>query len=211
MSHSADATSPDPSLGTALSGALEWAINTALKYDPATRQKMATMTDILAINIEKPAFCLYFCGSSEGISVMHYCESPATTEVSGSLSALFTLIKNPGSLIFNRRVAHRPQWARTGTVLQPSTRHSTCGWSHRCANRATTKHIKSKRISACVICNYCLGFLKSSLPYCVTDSIHYYRAHCRYHCVYCFVVFLIALITAGNNCAAPAKNSAQSL
>jgi len=98
MSHSADATSLDPSLGTALSGALELAVNTALKYDPATRQKIAAMTDILAINIEKPALCLYFCGSSEGISVMHYCENPATTEVSGSLSALFTLIKNPGSL-----------------------------------------------------------------------------------------------------------------
>jgi len=65
MSHSADATSLDPSLGTALSGALELAVNTALKYDPATRQKIAAMTDILAINIEKPALCLYFCGSSD--------------------------------------------------------------------------------------------------------------------------------------------------
>ena len=88
----------DATIATALSGALELAINTALKYDPATRQKIAALTDILAIHINKPKLSLYFCGMVDGIRIMHICETPATTEVTGSLTELFTLIQQPGSL-----------------------------------------------------------------------------------------------------------------
>jgi len=88
----------DASLAVALSGAIELAMNTALKYDPATKQKLAGMGDILALNITQPALTLYFTGADDGVCVMQYCEAEVTTELSGSLFALFNLLKEPGSL-----------------------------------------------------------------------------------------------------------------
>lgn len=88
----------DVTFGTAICGALEFAINTALKFDPATRQKIAALTDILAIHIDKPNVSLYFHGMDDGISIMQIYETPPTTEVSGSLKDLMTLIQHPASL-----------------------------------------------------------------------------------------------------------------
>lgn len=93
------ASSPiDVTFGTAICGALEFAINTALKYDPATRQKIAALTDILAIHINSPQVSLYFRGMDDGINIMQLCETPPTTEVTGSLKELIGLIQNPESL-----------------------------------------------------------------------------------------------------------------
>ena len=85
-------------LAVALSGVIELAVNTALKYDPATRQKLAGMNDILALDITQPPLTLYFCGSSDGINVMHHCETHVSTTISGSLLALLKLLQNPNAL-----------------------------------------------------------------------------------------------------------------
>ena len=94
------------SLLTALTAAIETTGNTALRYDPATRQQMSSISDILAIECALPAILpspektltLYFHGNEEGIRVMSYCEQPVTTHLKGSPLALLALLRQPTNL-----------------------------------------------------------------------------------------------------------------
>ncbi|MFT6387814.1 MAG: ubiquinone biosynthesis protein UbiJ [Cellvibrionaceae bacterium] len=88
----------DPSVKTFITGSLESLVNTALSYDPASRQELANLTDILAIESNSPDFTLYCHGSEDGIRLMCHCEVPATTQLSGSALALLSLLKQPSSL-----------------------------------------------------------------------------------------------------------------
>lgn len=88
----------DPSVLSLITGALESVVNTALRYDPASQQKLATLTDILAIESDSPRFTLYCHGSEDGIRLMTHCEAPITTQLTGSPLALFSLLKKPTTL-----------------------------------------------------------------------------------------------------------------
>ena len=88
----------DPSLITALTAAIETAINTALRYDPASRQQLAQINDILAIESTSPSITLYCRGSEEGMHLMSHCEEAITTHLKGSPLALLNLIKQPTNL-----------------------------------------------------------------------------------------------------------------
>lgn len=82
----------------ALTTAIETAVNVALKYDPASRQKIAALQDILAVKITVPSLCFYIQGQEEGIRVFSYCESPVSTHLTGSPIALLSLLKQPSNL-----------------------------------------------------------------------------------------------------------------
>jgi ubiquinone biosynthesis protein UbiJ len=88
----------DHSIAAALTSGIEAIINRALHYDPATRQQLATLTDILAIESTAPALTLYCHGTAEGVRIMHYCEAPISTQLSGRPLALLTLLQKPSSL-----------------------------------------------------------------------------------------------------------------
>jgi len=88
----------DPTALTFITGSLESLVNTALRYDPASRQALEDLTDILAIESSSPRFTLYCHGSEDGIRLMTHCEAPVTTQLSGSPLALLSLLKQPSSL-----------------------------------------------------------------------------------------------------------------
>ncbi len=85
-------------LVTALTSAIETVINTALRYDPASKQQLSTLTDILAIESTVPSLTLYCHGTEDGVRIMGYCESPITTQLKGSPLALLSLLKQPTNL-----------------------------------------------------------------------------------------------------------------
>jgi len=88
----------DPMLITALTALIETTLNTALRYDPASRQRLATMNEVLAIESTLPSITLYLQGTSEGIAVMGHYEGPVTTQLTGSPLALTGLLQQPKSL-----------------------------------------------------------------------------------------------------------------
>jgi len=88
----------DPSVLSLITGSLESIVNTALRYDPSSRQKVSTLTNILAVQSHSPTFILYCHGNEDGIRFMTHCDIPATTTLSGSPLALFALLKQPSSL-----------------------------------------------------------------------------------------------------------------
>ncbi len=83
----------DPSIYAAMTASIESVINTALRYDPASLQKIAGINDVLAIHSTRPALTLYCSGSSGGVRIATRCESPVATQLSGSPVALIALIK----------------------------------------------------------------------------------------------------------------------
>ncbi len=83
---------------TVLTSAIEAVINTALRYDPASKQQLSTLTDILAIESTAPAITLYCHGTEDGVRIMGYCESPVATQLKGSPLALLSLLKQPTNL-----------------------------------------------------------------------------------------------------------------
>lgn len=90
----------NPSLTIAITAAMEAVINTALRYDPASRQQIATITDILSI---KTSFAtsnldLYIQGCDDGIRIMGHCEQTVTSQLSGKPLALLSLIRQPTNL-----------------------------------------------------------------------------------------------------------------
>lgn len=82
----------------AITAAIELSINTALRYDPSSLQKIANLSDILAVTITTPYIRLYFHGQTDGIAVLSYSETPATTHLSGSAIDLLSLLKQPTNL-----------------------------------------------------------------------------------------------------------------
>jgi ubiquinone biosynthesis protein UbiJ len=88
----------DPSIYAAMTASIESVINTALRYDPASLQKIAGISDVLAIHSTRPALTLYCCGSRDGVRIATFCESPVATQLSGSPVALMALLKKPTTL-----------------------------------------------------------------------------------------------------------------
>lgn len=72
----------------ALAGA-EASINRALRYDPATRQKLAKLEgQVLAVRLSAPALCVYLAPEADRLRLLSHWEGPVATEIQGSLSAL---------------------------------------------------------------------------------------------------------------------------
>jgi ubiquinone biosynthesis protein UbiJ len=88
----------DPSISAAITASIESIINSALGYDPASMQKIAAISDVLAIQSTRPALTLYCHGSNDGVRIMSHCESPVTTQLSGTPLALISLLKKPTTL-----------------------------------------------------------------------------------------------------------------
>ena len=88
----------DPTYIQAIIATIETTINAALRYDPASQQKIAALDDILAIESTLPHICLYLQGQADGIRVLGYCEAPVSTHLTGSPLALMNLLKQPTNL-----------------------------------------------------------------------------------------------------------------
>jgi ubiquinone biosynthesis accessory factor UbiJ len=88
----------DATIVQAITAGIESTINAALQYDPSSKQKIAQINDILAIHITAPSMTLYFHGQDDGVSVLSYYEDTVSTQLSGSVFALFNLLKQPTSL-----------------------------------------------------------------------------------------------------------------
>jgi ubiquinone biosynthesis protein UbiJ len=91
-------TGLDISIVQAIAVSIESIINTALQYDPSSKQKIAQINDILAIRITAPSMTLYFHGQDDGVAVLSYYEDSISTQLSGSVLALVSLLKQPTSL-----------------------------------------------------------------------------------------------------------------
>ena len=88
----------DISIVQAIAVSIESIINTALQYDPSSKQKITKINDVLAIRITAPNMTLYFHGQENGVSVLSYYEDTVSTQLSGSVLALVNLLKQPTSL-----------------------------------------------------------------------------------------------------------------
>jgi ubiquinone biosynthesis protein UbiJ len=88
----------DPSISAAITASIESLINTALRYDPASRQKIAALSDILAIQSTKPALTLYCRGTIDGVNIMSNCSAPSAAQLTGTPFALLNLLRKPNSL-----------------------------------------------------------------------------------------------------------------
>ncbi len=88
----------DPSISAAITASIESVINTAFKYDPASQQKIAEITDVLAIESTAPALTIYCHGTSDGVRIMSHCEAPTATQLIGTPLALISLLKKPTTL-----------------------------------------------------------------------------------------------------------------
>ena len=88
-------------IAIAIATTVETAINNALHYDPASKQAVSKLTDILAIKmiaVGLPTMTLYCQGTAGGIRIMSRCEASATTHLTGSPAALLGLLNRPGNL-----------------------------------------------------------------------------------------------------------------
>lgn len=87
-----------PGTLTFITTALEKLVNTALKYDPATRQQLSQLTGVLAIHIQQPDVSIYCQGGDDGLRLMAQCEIPPSAEITGTPQALMALLKKPTNL-----------------------------------------------------------------------------------------------------------------
>jgi ubiquinone biosynthesis accessory factor UbiJ len=77
----------------ALAGA-EKIINAALVYDPATRIALTKLEpQVLAVKFTAPEFTLFVMPTQEGVRLLAHYEGDVTTQLSGSASALLSLLK----------------------------------------------------------------------------------------------------------------------
>jgi len=82
-----------------LAASIETVINTALRYDPSSRQKLSQIDEVLAVTVtSSPKLSLYLRGHEEGVAVLYYCETPVSAHLQGSALALLTLFKQPTNL-----------------------------------------------------------------------------------------------------------------
>ena len=93
----------DPGVTTAIASAIEVMANTALRYDPISRQQVGNITDILAIAIQLDGpddtpWILYCCGDDDGLRIMTHCEEAVTTTLKGSPRALLSLLQQPSHM-----------------------------------------------------------------------------------------------------------------
>lgn len=89
---------PDPGFASGFTALLEISINTALKYDPATKNAISQIEGVLAVESLLPAFTCYLSGSGQGVQVLSYTELAVSTKLKGTLPALVGLLKQPTTL-----------------------------------------------------------------------------------------------------------------
>ncbi|HEY7776028.1 MAG TPA: hypothetical protein VIC02_05755 [Kineobactrum sp.] len=91
----------DPTLLTGLLGAAEAAINKALAYDPASRQRLLELSrqkesgQTLALHMLTPKLSVYMHLGEQGPTLLQHYEGEVTTSLTGNASDLFQLMLNP--------------------------------------------------------------------------------------------------------------------
>ncbi|MBB3167211.1 ubiquinone biosynthesis accessory factor UbiJ [Simiduia aestuariiviva] len=66
--------------------AAESLINEALRYDPATRARLRSLSGkVLHLHITDPAFDIYLCPKADGVDIQSHCEHAAHCKISGKL------------------------------------------------------------------------------------------------------------------------------
>ncbi|GAB1255870.1 ubiquinone biosynthesis accessory factor UbiJ [Aurantivibrio plasticivorans] len=85
----------DPSIQSAACVAIEAAINTALRYDPGTRQGLAGLSgQVLAVEVSPPGAQVYLVPGETKVSVLGQYEGDVSTRVKGSPQALLALMRS---------------------------------------------------------------------------------------------------------------------
>lgn len=83
----------DPTLHTALCAALESTVNTALGYDPGSRQSLAKLAgQVLAVELKQPSLIFYLLPQGEGVTVRSHHDGNVNTRLRGSPLALASLL-----------------------------------------------------------------------------------------------------------------------
>ncbi|MGS2717871.1 ubiquinone biosynthesis accessory factor UbiJ [Eionea flava] len=86
----------DKTFQQAITASVEKIVNGALAYDPATKNKISAIRDVLAVKITAPVTCtIYLCGQTEGLAALSYYEPAPTTTLTGSTSAFIRLLQHP--------------------------------------------------------------------------------------------------------------------
>jgi len=88
----------DSSISRVFAASIESVINAALRYDPASMQKVAEINAVLAVELTSPALTFYCSGTSNGIYVTNRCALPVTTKLKGTPLGLAALLKKPTTL-----------------------------------------------------------------------------------------------------------------
>jgi len=94
----------DPALVTAVTAALEGAINRALELSPGTRRRLKSLEDeVFALHCTEPALDVYLQPNTAGLRLMGVWEGPVTTSVIGTASDFAELAtsKDPAATLIN--------------------------------------------------------------------------------------------------------------
>lgn len=85
----------DPTFRSGFDAALETAINSALKYDPATRTRLRALDGrALALDLTAPQLELILCVEGEEVRLRQHWEGQVDTRLTGSPIALLRLLKD---------------------------------------------------------------------------------------------------------------------
>lgn len=79
-----------PTIWSAVILAAEKAINQALAFDPATRQRLSALSESMAVVCTQPKLTLYVTSGQEGLSISR-AEQPVATTLTGTGVALWSL------------------------------------------------------------------------------------------------------------------------
>ncbi len=93
-----------PTLKTAAFAALEGAINTALRLDPASRQKLAALNGrVFHIECSKPDIDIFLIPQQDGVQLAAHWEGEVTAGLSGSADDFAQLLRStdPGATLIN--------------------------------------------------------------------------------------------------------------
>jgi ubiquinone biosynthesis protein UbiJ len=93
-----------PTLKTAAFAALEGAINTALRLDPASRQKLAALNGrVFHIECSKPDVDIFLIPQQDGVQLAAHWEGEVTAGLSGSADDFAQLLRStdPGATLIN--------------------------------------------------------------------------------------------------------------
>ncbi|MCO1332897.1 SCP2 sterol-binding domain-containing protein [Microbulbifer sp. OS29] len=86
----------DPTFRAGFDAALETTINTALQYDPATRQRLSTLDGkAMALDLTAPKLQCCLCIEGDQVRVRQQWEGEVSTHLGGSALAFVRLIKDP--------------------------------------------------------------------------------------------------------------------
>lgn len=107
----------DPTLIAAANQGLESAINRALKYDPATQQRLSTLQGkSLAVHFAEFDITLTIAVQEAGVALKNFAESP-TTHLSGTLPDLFRLATSGSSTLAGSGVSLQGDSELLGNLL----------------------------------------------------------------------------------------------